>query len=149
MSGINSVHQNVLEVNLINLRLEQSCFSYKLLEPSPKKDKLWIRWVHIYYIKNQPLEILPKPTQASWMLQGIWKQEDISLHVSPSLLQGKRVTRRVDLSLLEYRQRVSWKYFMYNNAARTKVVFTLWLHFHNRLLTGERLLPWGLDIDAG
>ncbi|XP_060190753.1 uncharacterized protein LOC132620044 [Lycium barbarum] len=37
-----------------------------------KKDKLWVKWVHAYYLKGQPIwNFLPK--QGSWMLKKIFK----------------------------------------------------------------------------
>ncbi|XP_019233130.1 PREDICTED: uncharacterized protein LOC109213753 [Nicotiana attenuata] len=35
-----------------------------------KHDKLWIRWVNAYYIKQQLLQHMPLPQQASWMAKG-------------------------------------------------------------------------------
>ncbi|XP_016507914.1 uncharacterized protein LOC107825558 [Nicotiana tabacum] len=35
-----------------------------------KVDKLWIRWISSYYIKNQQLDDMPIPQQASWLMLG-------------------------------------------------------------------------------
>ncbi|XP_019252881.1 PREDICTED: uncharacterized protein LOC109231695 [Nicotiana attenuata] len=35
-----------------------------------KSDRLWIRWLHAYYIKNQQFGQMAIPQQAGWMLMG-------------------------------------------------------------------------------
>ncbi|XP_060195341.1 uncharacterized protein LOC132624602 [Lycium barbarum] len=88
------------------------------------------------------------PNQASWMVKKI-----IEARVAASLLQtvnnGKQLIRQTYLRLLDHTIRVPWKCYMFRNATRTKAIFTLWLHFQDRLPTRERLLNWGMDIDAG
>ncbi|XP_059277829.1 uncharacterized protein LOC132032017 [Lycium ferocissimum] len=42
---------------------------------------------------------------------------------------------------------VPWKCLMFANGARPKARFTLWLQLQNRLLTTDRLLTWGIDVD--
>lgn len=34
-----------------------------------KQDKLWIRWIHTYYIKGQNIDIMNTPKQASWIFK--------------------------------------------------------------------------------
>ncbi|XP_060170346.1 uncharacterized protein LOC132601264 [Lycium barbarum] len=36
-----------------------------------KEDKLWVKWIHAYYIKDQQLSVCPIPQIASWMTRKI------------------------------------------------------------------------------
>ncbi|KAK6784884.1 hypothetical protein RDI58_018339 [Solanum bulbocastanum] len=40
-----------------------------------------------------------------------------------------------------------WKGLMFNNAARPKVIITLWLQLQGRLMTVDRLASWGMNVD--
>ncbi|XP_019237013.1 PREDICTED: uncharacterized protein LOC109217233 [Nicotiana attenuata] len=43
--------------------------------------------------------------------------------------------------------KVEWKMFMFGNEAREKAKFTMWLYFHDRMLTSGRLNKWGMQVD--
>ncbi|XP_060180628.1 uncharacterized protein LOC132610345 [Lycium barbarum] len=72
-----------------------------------KQDKMWIRWIHTYYIKQQAMKCV------------------------------QAITARTT---------VPWKCMMFQNTARPKVVFTIWLKLLGRLLTVERLAKWGIEV---
>lgn len=55
--------------------------------------------------------------------------------------------RKTYLHLIGDLPKVPWKGLMFKNAARAKVVFTLWLQLQRRLLTADRLLKWSVNID--
>ncbi|XP_060210813.1 uncharacterized protein LOC132637793 [Lycium barbarum] len=55
--------------------------------------------------------------------------------------------RNIYLQLLPTLPRVQWKSLIFNNNARPKAKFIMWLHFHGRLLTADRLLKWGIQAD--
>ncbi|XP_060211627.1 uncharacterized protein LOC132639164 [Lycium barbarum] len=44
--------------------------------------------------------------------------------------------------------RVPWKCMMFGNAARNKAIFIMWLQLQERLLTKDRMLNWGIDVNA-
>ncbi|XP_060190345.1 uncharacterized protein LOC132619459 [Lycium barbarum] len=59
-------------MNLVNLRIWNQTAICKLLWAlSQHKEKLWITWVHIYYIKKQDILTMEMPKQASWMIRKI------------------------------------------------------------------------------
>ncbi|XP_060170842.1 uncharacterized protein LOC132601795 [Lycium barbarum] len=60
----------------------------------------------------------------------------------------KSVIRQIYLQLLQDQPRVPWKCFMYRNDARPKSRFTTWLQLQGRLLTTDRLLKWGIDVNS-
>ncbi|XP_059285666.1 uncharacterized protein LOC132039142 [Lycium ferocissimum] len=60
---------------------------------------------------------------------------------------SKSMIRQIYLQLLGQQERISWKSLMFNNEASAKARFTMWLHFHGRMLTSDRLAKWGLKVD--
>ncbi|XP_019263544.1 PREDICTED: uncharacterized protein LOC109241274 [Nicotiana attenuata] len=42
---------------------------------------------------------------------------------------------------------MDWKCLMFQNNARPKAIFTMWLHNHGRLLTKDSLEKWGINMD--
>lgn len=38
-----------------------------------KQDRLWVLWIHTYYIKNKSLDTLQVPKQASWLVRKIFE----------------------------------------------------------------------------
>ncbi|XP_075103818.1 uncharacterized protein LOC107791096 [Nicotiana tabacum] len=58
--------------NLINLLLWNKAAIAKICwDLAHKQEKLWIRWINAYYIKQQQLQHMPIPYQASWMVRRI------------------------------------------------------------------------------
>ncbi|KAH0737658.1 hypothetical protein KY290_036363 [Solanum tuberosum] len=49
---------------------------------SMKKDSLWIKCVHYYYIKNRDLETLITPKTAAWVVRKIIDSRKLLLHVN-------------------------------------------------------------------
>jgi len=37
------------------------------------KEKLWIKWIHTYYIKGKDFCKVKTPTQASWVTQKVFR----------------------------------------------------------------------------
>lgn len=59
-------------LNIINLKVWNQAAICKLLwSLHQKKDKVWVRWVHGYYIKNQDMEVMALPKQCSWIVRKV------------------------------------------------------------------------------
>ena len=41
-----------------------------------KRDKMWVKWIHSYYIKRQDIYTVKLSNQASWILRKIIKTRD-------------------------------------------------------------------------
>ncbi|XP_070031558.1 uncharacterized protein [Nicotiana tomentosiformis] len=54
--------------------------------------------------------------------------------------------RQIYLQLLGELPRVGWKCLVFQNSARPKAVFTMWLLLHGRLPTKDRLANWVLSV---
>lgn len=50
------------------------------------------------------------------------------------------------IQLIGQQPRIEWTCFMFKNDPSGKAIFTMWLQFQNRLLTGYRLSSWGMDV---
>lgn len=60
-------------LNLISLLNWNKAAICKLLwAMTQKKDVLWVKWVHSYYVKCGDLVDIPIPTQASWVIRKIF-----------------------------------------------------------------------------
>ncbi|XP_019248680.1 PREDICTED: uncharacterized protein LOC109227945 [Nicotiana attenuata] len=84
-SGINTIIKKFLKawsrmctlessggLGLINLQLWNRAAITKLCwDVASKQDRLWIRWIHVFYIKDKRLEDMAIPEQASWMVRQI------------------------------------------------------------------------------
>jgi len=59
-------------LNLINISLwNKSALAKFLWDIANKQDKLWIRWIHTYYIKRQQLEHIQKSKHVCWLIRSI------------------------------------------------------------------------------
>ncbi|WMV57296.1 hypothetical protein MTR67_050681 [Solanum verrucosum] len=113
-------------MNLINIRLwNQAAIAKTCWDLTNKSDKLWIRWIHYFYINTQQFLTAPIPKQASWMVKKI-------LNARLTLKQNDQVTiGSLYLSLLGNRPRVPWRCLIFANSARPKAIVTMCLQLQN------------------
>ncbi|XP_058763491.1 uncharacterized protein LOC131636928 [Vicia villosa] len=139
-------------MNLIDLSFWNRATMCKMLwNICGKKDVLWIRWVHMFYIRNRDVDTYQPNSSCSWILKAVFKYRDLVLH-SPVWTgfksAGAFVTRKMYDWLRGNKPRVSWRNLIYVNKARPRALFTLWLACQNRLLTKERLNKIGVTTDG-
>uniref|UniRef100_M1BZI3 Tn7 reverse transcriptase n=2 Tax=Solanum tuberosum TaxID=4113 RepID=M1BZI3_SOLTU len=135
-------------LNLINLHSwNKAAIAKHCWDLEHKQDKLWIKWVHSYYIKRTPFQEVIISQQACWMVKKILEARQVYSQFQPIVLQNKSMIRQLYFHLFRPQQRVPWKCLMFQNFARPKAVFTMWLQLQNRLNTTDRLKKWGLDIE--
>ncbi|XP_019264258.1 PREDICTED: uncharacterized protein LOC109241890 [Nicotiana attenuata] len=64
-------------LNVINMRTWNKAAVMKhLWALAMKKDTLWIRWAHIYYIKNRRIEDIDTPKNAAWVVRKIIEMKE-------------------------------------------------------------------------
>lgn len=74
-------------LNMINLAMWNKVVINKTCwELANKKDKLWIRWIHSYYIKEQEFMYMGVAKQACWMVRKVFEARD-RLHLISNLSQ--------------------------------------------------------------
>lgn len=127
-------------LNLISLYEWNQANLIKLWNFSGKSDRLWIRWIHSYYIQWDEVMIVSVKSMCSWMLKAILKQRDIVQQLGIwNNLQATSVfkTKMIYQSLKESHQEVAWRKLFSGNLARPKAHFILWLACHGRLATKD------------
>ncbi|XP_060169369.1 uncharacterized protein LOC132600320 [Lycium barbarum] len=66
--------QNVININLWNrAAMAKACWDLTL-----KNDSLWIKWIHVYYIKGRQMTPMIIPQQASWMTNVVTSTEQVT-----------------------------------------------------------------------
>ena len=110
-----------------------------------KTDKLWVKWVHAYYVKSGSLWNLEVPAQASWALKKILGCRTI-VNASGGWQQFRKngiysIQRAYSL-LRDQAPKVNWRTLICHNTATPKSVFILWLMLQDKLATCDRLVKW-------
>ncbi|KAK4726976.1 hypothetical protein R3W88_031893 [Solanum pinnatisectum] len=115
-----------------------------------KKDKLWIVWVHTFYLKGRdPWEVDIK--QASWMVKKILKAgqwlTERGLQVTEIMEETNFSIKKMYQVLKGEYNKVPWRRLTCNNLDSPKWVFALYVAIHRRLYTKDRLSNWGIIRD--
>lgn len=123
-----------------------------------KKDSLWIRWIHTYYIKQESLENCQIPKQAAWVTRKIIAARKIVMQASAlqgdlearlSILlrkEGGFSIRKAYLALLPQSSRVEWKSLILQHSIHPRHKFILWLAAQQKLATVDRLQRFGIQV---
>nr|XP_016479252.1 PREDICTED: uncharacterized protein LOC107800574 [Nicotiana tabacum] len=115
-----------------------------------KKDKLWIRWVHVYYIKGKiPWQVEAK--QALWIIRKILQA---GKYINKARLDIGKVLGTKSFSIRGmYNQlrgdfpKENWSRLLWNNKGCPRCKFILYLVVHEKLYTKDRLSSWGLQVN--
>lgn len=112
-----------------------------------KKDRLWIQWVHTYYVKGKHMREV-NPTQASWVVRKILKAKEAFAQAGYSyddLMKLKHYSiKHLYLKLRGDFQKVPWRKMVCNNIGCPKWLFHFTLVAHGRLYTKDRIAKWGM-----
>lgn len=139
-------------LNLINFKVwNQAAICKHLWALSQKKDKLWIAWVHSYYIKDKCITDMIIPPQCSWMIKKILtmrKHLSIMGYWSSVTKMGKFSIKEAYKLLSGQHSKVPWKNLICSNPAPPKATFILWLVMMKRVRTKDLLFKWGIVNDV-
>ncbi|XP_075106790.1 uncharacterized protein LOC142179811 [Nicotiana tabacum] len=91
---------------------------------------------------------MPIPQQACWMVRKVIEAKEILEARHFVQLHNRSLIRQIYLHLLGDYNRVEWKSLMFNNTARPKAKFIIWLMMHGRLMTCDRLSSWKIIVDT-
>lgn len=89
-------------------------------------------------------------SNTSWILKTIWKMRPIVyfMPIWNSLVHDNKFqTRKVYAGFNNTLHEVSWRKVFYNNSARHRALFILWMACHERLATKERLMRFEMVDD--
>ncbi|XP_058785008.1 uncharacterized protein LOC131659909 [Vicia villosa] len=135
-------------LNLVDLHCWNKATIIKLLwNLQAKDDKLWVMWMHIYYLKGQPINSWRIPTNCSWIMKKMMSyREDMtnSTYWSNSLQAGRYITRCMYRELRGEKDPTPWYKFFYQNAAKPRARFIMWIALWDRLPTKSRLARFGI-----
>ncbi|TMX04717.1 hypothetical protein EJD97_005454, partial [Solanum chilense] len=121
---------------LINLQVWNDAAIAKLCwDLANKEDKLWIKWIHAYYLKGQ--NEWQKRDQASWMIRKVMNAKQIVDQIQP--MQGKEMIKQIYDYLRGEKTKPEWRCLMYKNSSTPKATFTLWILLNRKLATVDRL----------
>nr|XP_016440518.1 PREDICTED: uncharacterized protein LOC107766282 [Nicotiana tabacum] len=135
-------------LNFINIEIWNKAAICKLLwNICKKKEKMWVQWVHTYYIKgNSTCDT--EPRNASWVIQKFFKAKAQFQEAGYSEEDVKQLdsfsTKQMYKRLQGGFQKVPWRGLVSNNKGMPKWIFILRLAILDRLATKERLARWGL-----
>lgn len=119
-----------------------------------KKDRLWVRWMHEYYIKGQiiiSMAIQPIPNHASWIMKKILSARKFLGEVQDGVLmlqQSQFSVRKLYHELRGAGEKVPWHKLISGTIAPPKCVFITWLAMMGRLATWENLIKIGIMCDT-
>ena len=62
-------------------------------------------------------------------------------------MKNKGVIRQLYEHMKGEQQKPVWRCLMFNNVARPKAYFTMWIMLNQRLVTVDRLAQWGIEVE--
>lgn len=114
-----------------------------------KKDSLWVKWIHSYYIKTGYVMSCNFPKCISWMLRKIVDMRAVVSDwggMSTVASSVKFSVSKAYHKLLVVQPHVAWGSLMVRNWSSSRSLFIVWLVCHQCLATVDMLLKWGLAI---
>ncbi|XP_070014795.1 uncharacterized protein [Nicotiana sylvestris] len=150
--------QGVGGLNVINLVFwNRAAVAKHLWTVAKKKDCLWIKWIHTFYIKHHTLEQMSIPKNAAWVVRKILEsrkfigdvqgiQSDLMSKLD-QLQKGNSFSIR-KLYRLQFPQlpKVPWKSIVLQPKMHPGFKFILWLALQRRLATVDTLLKFSVQI---
>ena len=125
-------------LGLINIKIWNRAAIAKLRwDLANKEDKLWVKWIHAYYIKGQRERKMSN--YASWTVKKVMNAKLIVDQVQQFQNKGKGVLRKIYYPMKGMQQRPPWTCLMYRYAARPKAYITMWIMMNKKLSTVDRL----------
>lgn len=116
------------ELNVIDVGMWNKAAVYKLFwNIAQKKDKLWKRWIHEYYVKGNNVVTMLVPHQASWVIKRIFNARTYTTGNLNVVQQHKFSVSQMYRELRGNFQKVSWRKMLCNNYAPPKCTFITWL----------------------
>lgn len=115
-----------------------------------KKDSLWVKWIHTYYVKRRQVWDMPVPNKCSWNLKKLLKCRELVDKFGgwAAFEKNGRYSIGAAYRALQIEQpKVQWSRIITNSKASPSSLFITWLAVQNRLATKERLCHWITGVD--
>ncbi|XP_058727119.1 uncharacterized protein LOC131598546 [Vicia villosa] len=108
-----------------------------------KSDNMWVKWVHMYYLKGQEVMETRVAQSSSWVMKRILELRGEVQHYHQTwtklLHQQKFKMHLLYDDMIEEGPLVDWRCLFQRNAARPQARFLTWLLCHGKLATKDRL----------
>lgn len=113
------------------------------------KDDLWVKWIHVVYIKSQSWWDFKASTSASWVVKYICKIKDELKHWNIQAQDSSKQYKihGVYTMMKGAGTRVNWDTGVQNIMSIPKHKFIMWLSIQQRLQTKSRLYSMGVSQD--
>lgn len=115
-----------------------------------KADKLWIKWISVYYLKNHDIMTWQAPHQCSWMPKIILKSRVIvsqTRYWEEARQKDKFTTSKMYKEIRGDVTHVIWNKVLFTNYVSPRALFIMWLIFMAHLPTKDRLTRFGVTND--
>ncbi|XP_056685724.1 uncharacterized protein [Spinacia oleracea] len=93
-----------------------------------QQDRLWVKWIHTYYVKQFDFWTMPITSGITWSLRKIWQYIDV-------LMQAGGVNQCIGRELSVIVRLV------------LRGLFITWLALQKRLPTKSRLISWNISME--
>lgn len=116
-----------------------------------KSDKMWVKFIHEFYMKRSDVKDYMVKGTESWMLEAMLKcrLEAFNMRSWQRINEGDKFpTRTIYKELMEKGHVVTWRKLVFSNGARPRALFHLWMVCMGRLYTKDRLARFGLVNDG-
>ncbi|XP_060210853.1 uncharacterized protein LOC132637842 [Lycium barbarum] len=132
---------NILDIYTWN----QAAIGKMLWNICRKKDTLWVKWIHTYYVKTGEIWNT-KAAQASWMVKKILKATWLFDQTgwSENMVAGMETCsiKWFYKALKGDHPKVVWRRLFCNNSGLPKWLFILYLALNRSLQTKDRIVCW-------
>ncbi|XP_058746559.1 uncharacterized protein LOC131619487 [Vicia villosa] len=115
-----------------------------------KANKLWVKWVNSYYLKNQNFMAWQARAGYSSLMKSLCTCRDLILytnHWAEAVQSGRYNTTEMYQCLRGERAKVPWRKILYKNLARPRAKFHMWLALTGRISTKCRIQKFGIHTD--
>lgn len=104
------VSKTVRGLNILSIAKWNKAAITKLCwDLAAKKDTLWIKWVHTYYIRGGDFHQAAIPKQAAWLIRKIFDTRETLLATQRGIDPKGKITRQIYHQLLAQEESKSWK----------------------------------------
>lgn len=138
-------------LNVISLGMwNQATLGKMMWNLCQKKDRLWIYWVHQYYMKQGSFTNFMPKMSASWIMKALFKHKMSLMNTEAWKdfeVTGSFKTGVMYKELKFTNPKVPWKDLIRGNMTWPRSIFILWMTCQNRLQTKDRLTRFGTMTD--
>ncbi|XP_058766071.1 uncharacterized protein LOC131639605 [Vicia villosa] len=117
-----------------------------------KTDNLWVKWIHMYYLKGCNVMEAKISQNSSWVMKRIMDtREELQQHQQlwdRMLSQNRFKMKLMYAAMNDHENLVDWRSIFHRYLARPMANFITWMLCHEKLATKDRLMRFKLITDS-